>query len=128
MIISAGSSKVEQGIVPATDITLYWAPFTDAADEAGISRRYGGIHFSDGDLNARKVGRALAQKAWKKTLRHFGEHKGRNEHYGEHEHNEEHEHYGEHKGMKEHNRTRNANEQEGIEAVTCFPETSNTAQ
>jgi hypothetical protein len=109
-IISAGSSKVEPGIVPATDITLYWATFTDAADEAGISRRYGGIHFSDGDLNARKVGRALAQKAWKKTLRHFGEHKGRNEHYGEHEHNAEHEHNGEHKGMNEHNRTRNANE------------------
>lgn len=78
-VIPAGSSKVELNVVPATDIALYWATFTDAANEAGISRRYGGIHFIDGDLNARKVGHALAQDVWKKTLHHFGEHKGMNE-------------------------------------------------
>jgi hypothetical protein len=27
-----------------------WATFTAAADEAGISRRYGGIHFARADL------------------------------------------------------------------------------
>lgn len=73
VVIPAGSSRVEPGIVPATDIVLYWATFTDAADEAGISRRYGGIHFIDGDLEARKLGRVVGQNAWKKSLQYFGE-------------------------------------------------------
>ena len=73
-LIASGSSKVEPGVVPVTDITLYWATFTDAADEAGISRRYGGIHFGDGDLNGRKIGRAVARNAWQKTLHYFREH------------------------------------------------------
>lgn len=39
--IPAGSSRVEPGAVPATDIVLSWPTFKAAADEAGISRRYG---------------------------------------------------------------------------------------
>ncbi|MBE9052560.1 phosphatase PAP2 family protein [Nostocales cyanobacterium LEGE 11386] len=60
--IAAGSSLFET--TPATDITLNWATFTDAADEAGISRLYGGIHFRDGDINGRILGRQVATKAW----------------------------------------------------------------
>jgi hypothetical protein len=75
VVIPAGSSRVEPGIVPAKDIVLYWATFSDAADEAGVSRRYGGIHFIDGDLEARKFGRIIGQNAWKKSLKHFGEHR-----------------------------------------------------
>lgn len=71
VIIKAGSSRVEPGLVPAADTTLYWATFSDAADEAGISRRYGGIHFIDGDLISRKIGRLIGQQAWKKSLRYF---------------------------------------------------------
>jgi hypothetical protein len=51
--IPAGSSKVEPGLTPAHDVTLSWDTFRDAADQAGISRRYGGIHFAQGDLDAR---------------------------------------------------------------------------
>lgn len=76
VVIPAGSSRVEPGTVPAKDIVLYWATFSDAADEAGVSRRYGGIHFIDGDLVARKFGRIIGQSAWKKSLKHFGEHSG----------------------------------------------------
>jgi hypothetical protein len=71
--IPAGSSRVEPGVVPANDTTLYWATFTDAADEAGISRRYGGIHFIDGDLISRKIGRLVGQQAWEKTLKYFND-------------------------------------------------------
>jgi hypothetical protein len=39
--IPAGSSTVEPGISPRTDVTLSWPTFTAAANEAGISRRYG---------------------------------------------------------------------------------------
>lgn len=80
--IPAGSSKVEPGAVPADDTTLYWATFTDAADEAGISRRYGGIHFIDGDLVSRKLGRMVAQQAWDKTLKYFNEPKKSHDSHG----------------------------------------------
>ena len=73
--IPAGSSRVEPGIVPASDIIFYWATFSDAADEAGISRRYGGIHFVDGDLIARKIGRLVGQQAWEKALKYFNDEK-----------------------------------------------------
>jgi hypothetical protein len=63
----AGSSKVEPRAVPADDITLSWSTFSDAADQAGISRRYGGIHFEQGDLDARVTGRAAARLVWQKA-------------------------------------------------------------
>jgi hypothetical protein len=66
--LSRGSSRVEPGAVPAGDLTLSWATFSDAADQAGISRRYGGIHFEQGDLDARATGRAAAANAWAKAL------------------------------------------------------------
>jgi hypothetical protein len=71
--IPAGSSHVEPGLVPANDTVLYWATFSDAADEAGISRRFGGIHFIDGDLESRKLGRVIGQQAWKKTQQLFNQ-------------------------------------------------------
>jgi hypothetical protein len=67
----AGSSTVEPGAIPASAITLYWPTFTDAANQAGISRRYGGIHFETGDLVGRATGRLVAAKAWVKALRYF---------------------------------------------------------
>jgi hypothetical protein len=60
----AGSSKFETGAVPASDLTLYWATFSDAANQAGLSRRYGGIHFEQGDLDGRAAGRRVARQAW----------------------------------------------------------------
>jgi hypothetical protein len=46
--LPAGSSRVEPGAVPSSDVTLSWSTFSDAADQAGISRRFGGIHFEQG--------------------------------------------------------------------------------
>jgi hypothetical protein len=62
--IEAGSSRVEPGRVPATDVTLHWDTFSAAADEAGLSRRYGGIHFRQGDLVGRAVGRQVGARVW----------------------------------------------------------------
>jgi hypothetical protein len=64
----AGSSNTEPGFTPKQEVTLYWDTFTDAADQAGISRRYGGIHFELGDLVGRATGRLVADQAWKKAL------------------------------------------------------------
>ncbi len=65
-VVLAGSSVIESG-VPATNITLSWPTFTAAADEAGISRLYGGIHFRNGDLEGRKLGRKVGAQAYALT-------------------------------------------------------------
>ena len=62
--LAAGSSAVEPAVTPAQDTTLSWATFSEAANQAGISRRYGGIHFEQGDLDARATGRLAARAAW----------------------------------------------------------------
>jgi uncharacterized protein DUF6851/vanadium-dependent haloperoxidase-like protein len=67
VVLAAGSSRVEPGITPANAVTLSWRTFSDAADQAGISRRYGGIHFAQGDLDARATGRLAARRAWAKV-------------------------------------------------------------
>ncbi|WP_413935888.1 vanadium-dependent haloperoxidase [Nitrospira sp. BLG_1] len=69
--IQAGTSRVEPGLVPVSDITLQWRTFSDAAAEAGISRRYGGIHFIDGDIQSRKMGKKIGKQAWRKALTYF---------------------------------------------------------
>jgi hypothetical protein len=38
-----GSSNIEPRTTPAQPIVLKWETFTDAANEAGMSRRYGGF-------------------------------------------------------------------------------------
>ena len=65
--IKAGTAPFELGQVPATDITLSWATFSNAADQAGMSRRYGGIHFEQGDLMGRAMGRQVAAIVWDKA-------------------------------------------------------------
>jgi hypothetical protein len=67
----AGSSKFESGAVPAADLTLHWATFSEAANQAGFSRRYGGIHFEQGDQDARSAGRRVARQAWAKAQRYI---------------------------------------------------------
>lgn len=69
--IPAGSSRVEPGLVPASDVTLTWRKFSDAADEAGISRRFGGIHFVEGDVRSRKMGKKIGRQAWRKAVAYF---------------------------------------------------------
>jgi hypothetical protein len=66
--IGRGSSKIEpHQNVPAADVPLSWPTFTDASNEAGMSRRYGGIHFYSGDMNGRAVGRQVAQYVYSKA-------------------------------------------------------------
>lgn len=44
-------------------VVLQWATLTEAAEEAGISRLYGGIHIQDGNLNGLEVGKKVAASA-----------------------------------------------------------------
>jgi hypothetical protein len=62
-----GNGTIVQAGTPASDVTLSWATFSEAADQAGLSRRYGGIHFIEGDLAGRAIGRLVAGQAWDKA-------------------------------------------------------------
>ena len=74
--IAAGSSRVEpktatQPGVPAKPITLSWTNFRYAAEQAGLSRQYGGVHFEHGDKDAREAGSRVGKNAWAKALTYF---------------------------------------------------------
>jgi hypothetical protein len=71
--LASGSSIIEPGIMPSRPITLSWATFVEAADEAALSRRLGGIHFQSGDLAARALGRRVGRLAWSKAIQFFAE-------------------------------------------------------
>src|SRR5262249_46907953 len=71
IVIPAGSSPAEPGLVPAAAVTLSWPTFSDAAAAAGLSRRYGGIHFEQGDLFARALGRQVGAAVWARAMTYF---------------------------------------------------------
>jgi hypothetical protein len=67
-----GTSSIEPGITPEKDVTLSWPTFDKAADEAGMSRRYGGIHFRQSDLESREIGRKIGLLVWQRAHQLFG--------------------------------------------------------
>jgi hypothetical protein len=69
--LPAGWSRIEPGATPALPVTLSWTTFSDAADEAGISRLYGGIHFRQGDLEGRALGRKVGTAVWERAQAHI---------------------------------------------------------
>ncbi len=69
--IEADSLEFEAG--PDDDVVLQWATYADAADQAGVSRLYGGIHVRADDLNGRAVGETCGRQAWAKAQEYYGE-------------------------------------------------------
>lgn len=57
-----GTMAFEEG--PAVPVVLRWNTFSEAAEEAGISRLYGGIHFQDGNLRGRESGSKAGAQAY----------------------------------------------------------------
>ena len=49
---------------PSQTIDLQWATYFDAADQAGLSRRFGGIHPREDDLPGRIIGSQCGLHAW----------------------------------------------------------------
>ncbi len=68
-VIGAEALEFEAG--PAEDVTLQWATYYDAADQAGISRLHGGIHVRVDDLAGRIMGATCGQDAWDLAQRYF---------------------------------------------------------
>jgi hypothetical protein len=55
----------EQG--PSAKVSLEWATYYDAADQAGQSRLWGGIHIYFDDFEGRRMGRAIGEQALAKV-------------------------------------------------------------
>ncbi len=68
--IPADSLEFEAG--PDRDVVLQWATYADAADQAGLSRLYGGIHVRADDLAGRVMGAECGRNAWAKALAYYG--------------------------------------------------------
>jgi hypothetical protein len=60
--VPEGSLTTEEG--PSEDVTIEAATYYDAADQAGISRLYGGIHISADDFAGRRIGSDCGLAAW----------------------------------------------------------------
>lgn len=56
---------------PLAPVVLQWETFQEAATEAGWSRRYGGIHFQDGDLRGRELGKKVGAWVFKKAQHYW---------------------------------------------------------
>jgi len=52
---------------PSDSLTLQWATYYDAADAAGRSRLWGGIHVNPDDVKGRIVGSEVGQYVWDKV-------------------------------------------------------------
>ncbi len=68
--IPAGSLKFEKG--PTSPIRLEWATYYDAADQAGQSRLWGGIHIVADDFTGRRLGAQCGKAAWMLAQRYYG--------------------------------------------------------
>jgi hypothetical protein len=64
--VPKGSSTIETG-TPATDITFSLPTWSQTGEDAGTSRRLGGIHFYTGDVNGRALGRQVATYVYAKA-------------------------------------------------------------
>ena len=56
---------------PARTMQLQWATYFDAADQAGLSRLYGGIHIAADDLVGRRMGAKVGRDALDRMLSTF---------------------------------------------------------
>jgi hypothetical protein len=68
--IEKDSSKFETNF-PSTDIVFTWPTWTNTLDDAGLSRRIGGIHFATGDAHGRSVGTQVGSYVWAKAQQYI---------------------------------------------------------
>ncbi len=68
-VIEIDGLEFEDG--PETEVLLQWATYYDAADEAGLSRLYGGIHVTPDDLPARELGSMVGIDAYALAIQYF---------------------------------------------------------
>jgi hypothetical protein len=60
----AGSSIVEPGVTPATDINLHFETWSQFEEDCGYSRMWGGVHFEDSVLVSFDLGTEIGSLAY----------------------------------------------------------------
>lgn len=71
--LKARGSRFEPGRAPLRDVKLKWKTYSEAAEQAGISRIYGGIHFDDANVEGARLGRFIARKVLLKAEKIWSE-------------------------------------------------------
>lgn len=56
---------------PSQSVTLQWATYYDAADQAGLSRRWGGIHVPEDDYAGRISGSQAGRMVWELVQKYW---------------------------------------------------------
>jgi hypothetical protein len=56
---------------PSVDVTLQWATYRDASDQTSLSRIWGGIHPPADDIPGRRMGIAIAERAFEFAKGYF---------------------------------------------------------
>jgi hypothetical protein len=70
--VPAGSSTIEPGVTPATDITLGpWATFTEFERDCGSSRVWGGVHFQAAVTAGQQLCKPIGDLAFEFVDRHI---------------------------------------------------------
>ena len=59
------------GYSPRAPVTLTWSTWSQAAEEAGISRIYGGIHIQDGNVDGQMLGSEVGEAVWTRSANLF---------------------------------------------------------
>jgi hypothetical protein len=69
--VARGGSQLEPGAVPATPFSITWATFTEAAASAANSRLWGGIHFTEDNVDGIALGRQVGAVVYNKAVAYF---------------------------------------------------------
>lgn len=67
--VAANSMQIDLG--PSAPVDLQWAKYYDAADQAGQSRRWGGIHPYEDDYHGRTIGAQAGIAAYTKAAKYW---------------------------------------------------------
>ena len=69
--VPKGTSVIEPGLTPSEDINLVFATWSDFAEECGLSRFWGGVHFLPSIDNMRVLGREIGTIAHDYVMAHI---------------------------------------------------------
>lgn len=61
----AGSSRIEPGVTPASDMQLHFATWTELEEKCGQSRLWSGVHFPASIPAGQDIGHKVAKQAYK---------------------------------------------------------------
>lgn len=67
VVIPAGVSRVQTGVVPSADVALEWNTWQEMANSSGMSRLYGGIHCISAHTSSQhvaEVAHGFLEEAW----------------------------------------------------------------